>query len=263
MRVISIQQYIKAESLEQAYELNQKKSNLILGGMMWSRLGNRHINTAIDLSGLGLDTIEEREEEFILGCMCSLHQMESHIGLNQYFQGAFKECMRGIVGVQFRNMATVGGSVYGRFGFSDIITLLLVLNASVELYQKGIVSLKEFVEMKRDNDILVRVHIPKNKQKVIYFTQRNSATDLPVLTTAASKEGNRWFFSIGARPATARVWETEIKSGQLQLEQIVPEITKQFIFQSNTRASGEYRQHLAAVYLKRAIEWIAAEEELQ
>ena len=38
-----------------------------------------------------------------------------------------REAVRHIVGVQFRNCATVGGSVYGRFGFSDVLTLLLAL----------------------------------------------------------------------------------------------------------------------------------------
>ena len=65
------------------------------------------------------------------------------------------------MGVQFRNMATVGGSVWGRFGFSDVLTLLLALDTEVELYQGGLVPLEEFASRKPDNDILVRVHIRK------------------------------------------------------------------------------------------------------
>ena len=47
------------------------------------------------------------------------------------------ESVRHIVGVQFRNLATVGGSVFGRFGFSDVLTLLLALEARVVLYRGG------------------------------------------------------------------------------------------------------------------------------
>ena len=39
-----------------------------------------------------------------------------------YTAGAVREAVRHIVGVQFRNCATVGGSIYGRFGFSDVLT---------------------------------------------------------------------------------------------------------------------------------------------
>lgn len=57
--MLKIKQYVKAESLEQAYELNQKKTNRIVGGMLWLKMSTAQIQTAIDLSGLGLDQIEE------------------------------------------------------------------------------------------------------------------------------------------------------------------------------------------------------------
>ena len=60
------------------------------------------------------------------------------------------------MGVQFRNLATVGGSIFGRFGFSDVLTLFLALDAQVELFQRGTVPLEEFVQMPPDRDVLVR-----------------------------------------------------------------------------------------------------------
>ncbi len=66
---------------------------------------------AIDLSGLGLDQIEENDEEFSIGAMVTLRQIELHEGLNTWSQGAVKESVTHIVGVQFRNLATVGGSI--------------------------------------------------------------------------------------------------------------------------------------------------------
>ena len=60
--MIKIREYVKAESLEEAWELNQKRTNKILGGMLWLRMGKRNVQKAIDLSGLGLDTIEETDK---------------------------------------------------------------------------------------------------------------------------------------------------------------------------------------------------------
>lgn len=57
--MLKIKEYVKAESLEQAYELNQKRTNCILGGMLWLKMSNRNVQKAIDLSGLGLNQIEE------------------------------------------------------------------------------------------------------------------------------------------------------------------------------------------------------------
>ena len=44
----------------------------------------------------------------------------------------FKESLCHIVGVQFRNCATVGGSIYGRYGFSDVLTMFLGMDTWVE-----------------------------------------------------------------------------------------------------------------------------------
>ena len=53
--------------------------------------GHSRINTAIDLSGLGLDKIEENDDEFRIGCMVTLRQLEVHDGFNQYTGGCVKE----------------------------------------------------------------------------------------------------------------------------------------------------------------------------
>ena len=55
--MFSFQQYVLAESVDQAYELNQKKNNIVLGGTGWLKTGRKSYGTAIDLSGLGLSLI--------------------------------------------------------------------------------------------------------------------------------------------------------------------------------------------------------------
>ena len=62
--MIKIKNYKKVENLEEAWELNQKRTNRIIGGMLWVKMSDANVQTAIDLSGLGLDQIEETEEEF-------------------------------------------------------------------------------------------------------------------------------------------------------------------------------------------------------
>ena len=179
--MLKIKNYVKAESLEQAYELNQKRTACVLGGMVWLKMGNRVVTTAIDLSGLGLDTITETESEFVIGCMTPLRDLELHQGLHTYTKGAIRESLRHIVVVQFRNCATVGGSIWGRFGFSDVLTMLLALDTEVELFKGGRVCLSDFVKMPKDRDILVRIIIKKTPLKVSYLSHRNTKTDFPVL----------------------------------------------------------------------------------
>ena len=137
--MLEIRSFRQAGSLQEAWELNQKKGNRVIGGMLWLKMSRGRCGTAIDLSGLGLDRIEEDDEAFRIGCMTTLRCLETHPGLNAYSCGAVCDAVKSIVGVQFRNLATVGGSVWGRFGFSDVLTVFMALGASVELYKKGIV----------------------------------------------------------------------------------------------------------------------------
>ncbi|MDO4651053.1 MAG: FAD binding domain-containing protein, partial [Eubacteriales bacterium] len=202
--MLKIKQYVKVQSLEEAYELNQKKTSRVLGGMMWLRLSNRTVGTVIDLSGLGLDTIEETEAEFRIGCMTSLRTLETDERLNQYTNGAMRESLRHIVGVQFRNGATLGGSIFGRYGYSDVLTMFLALDTTVELYHAGLVPLTEFITMKKDRDILVRVIVKKTPICCYYTSQRSTATDFPVLTCAVSLAEETPCVVLGARPYAAR-----------------------------------------------------------
>jgi CO/xanthine dehydrogenase FAD-binding subunit len=257
--------YIKAESLQQAFDLNQKKTNVILGGMVWLKMQKKNINTVIDLSGLGLDTIEETEDEFRIGAMVSLRQMETHEGLNALTQGAARESVCHIVGVQFRNLATVGGSLFGRYGFSDVLTFFMAAGAKVELFQRGILPIEEFAVLPKDNDILVRVIVPKTAGKMIYLSQRNTRTDFPVLTCCifAGKEDIRC--CIGARPMRAMcVRDPE----GILADGINKESAKAFAAYvkahtktgSNSRGSAEYRSILTEVLTRRALEGIARME---
>lgn len=256
--MVTIQNYVRAKSLEEAYELNQKKGNCILGGMLWTKMQNRMIQTAIDLCDLGLNTIEETEEEFLIGAMVSMRQLETDAGLNAYTQGAVRDAVKDIVGVQFRNLATVGGSVFGRFGFSDVLTLLLVMDSYVELYKGGIVPLADFVNMPYDRDILVRVIVKKTAAHYSYKSVRISKTDFPVLTCAAALTQEGVQAAVGARPAKAALVKD---AEQLAILPMTAEKAQAFAeyaagllpTETNPRGSAAYRTHLIKVLTARCL----------
>ena len=255
--MMTIREYKRAESLEEAWQLNQKKQNRILGGMIWLKMETINVGTAIDLSGLGLDTIKETDEDFSIGAMVTLRQLEQHPGLNAYTQGAMREAVRHIVGVQLRNLATVGGSIYSRFGFSDVLTMFLAMDCSVELYKGGIVPLQEYAQRPYDRDVLVRLLVKKKKAGFYYQSVRNSQTDIPVLTCAAARtaEGEHRIV-IGARPLRAERFDFPAQAACPAEElaaQIAQQVKQQTVTGSNMRGSAEYRSHLTGVLTKRAV----------
>lgn len=257
--MLSINRYVRAGSLEEAYTLCQKKNHVVLGGMLWLKMQNRSVGTAIDLCDLGLDQIEETPEEYRIGAMVSLRALETHQSLNDWTGGAAAEAVRHIVGVQFRNLATVGGSIYGRFGFSDVLTLFMALEAKVELYHAGVMSLSEFVLYPRQNrDILVRVIIPKKAGKTAYVSMRNTETDFPVLTCAVSCPEGRAVCAVGARPMAARIYEDQkgLLSGGITretAESFARDVASRADFGSNMRGSADYRRKICEVLVRRAV----------
>ncbi len=256
--MMNIKTYARPATLEEAWQLNQKRTNRIIGGMLWLKMGNGNVNTAIDLSDLGLNTIEETEEEFSIGAYATLRQLELHEGLNEYTDGAVRKAVEDIIGVQFRNLATAGGSIWGRFGYSDVLTVFLTMDSYVELYKGGIVPLSEFASMKKDNDILMRIIVKKQPGRFSYQAVRIQRTDFPVLTCAASEIGGAVRVSVGARPGKALLVTDE---EHLLASGITPDSIVSFAAyaaahvktEGNIRGSAAYRSRLVQVLSQRAL----------
>lgn len=267
-------QYVRAQSLDEAYELYQKKPNFVLGGMLWLKMKNKTLGTAIDLCDLGLDQIDEDENEFRIGAYVTLRQIETNEALNAFTHGAIAESVRHIVGVQFRNVATVGGSIWGRFGFSDVMTIFRALGAKVQLHKAGIMDLDEFAALPRTTrDVLVSVIVPKNAKGIVYLSQRNQSTDFPVLTCAVANRSGRYVAVIGASPYMAEpVWDedgildgitgaetdgnkalTENYENNEKIEKFAGYVADHIRFGSNIRAGAEYREMICKVLTRRAV----------
>ena len=256
--MITIQKYVRAQSLEEAYQLNQNTRNRVIGGMLWVKMGNGSVNTAIDLCDLGLNRIEETETEFSIGASVTLRQIEMHEGLNAYACGAVKRAVKDIVGVQLRNMATVGGSLWGRFGFSDVLTVFLAMDSYVELYKGGVVPLSQFAQMGYERDILVRLIVKKTPGRFAYQAMRIQRTDFPVLACAVSEMNGQYRAVIGARPSRAMVVRDEkgLLSGGVTQESakaFAEYVADRTPTQSNVRGSAAYRTQLVRVLTERAV----------
>ena len=234
-------EYLLPRTPEEAWELNRKKQNRVLAGNLFLRLSRRPFRGAIDLRELGLDRITETPGYYEIGASVTLHALERHEGLNALTDGLFRRAFTPIVGVQFRNSATVGGSVFPRFGFSDVVTVFASLGATVTLYKAGTVPMESFLAMPKDRDILLSVNVPRTPVRTAYTTLRSSSGGFPILNCAVAKGESGTRAVLGGCPGHFILHEpTEGISGVR--------------FASNGLASGEYRRRVAPVLLRRAME---------
>lgn len=76
-----------------------------------------------------------------------------------------------------------------------------------------------------------------------------------MIACCVSNLGNKWFVSVGARPAKAKaviITEDDFDT----LKEMAKEAAEAFTYGDNTRASGAYRKTLATVYTRRLMEQI-------
>ncbi len=236
-------QIIMPQTLDEAYEaLLHHKDAMIMGGGAFLKLQNRSIETAIDLSALHLDFIEEKTGMVEIGPMVTLHTFETHKALPQ----ALRECVRNIAGVAVRNIVTIGGTIGGRYPFSDVIPALLALHAHLEFYHHGHISLENYLDAPfEEKDILTKIIVPQVHAS-LFRSVVKTYTDFSIVNMAIAKNKDLRI-AIGARPSLAMV----IINPDLNLTP--SEILREVTFGSDFRAGEQYRRTLAETLLEDAL----------
>lgn len=251
-------EYIFPESIEESYQLLiSNKNNAIIGGGLWMRLSSKNYHTLIDLSKLGMDKIEKRDNEIVIGAMVSLYDIETNPLTKNLFAGALADSVSSIVGIQMRNSATIGGSIYSRFGFSDPLCALLAMDAEVELFEEGRIPIDDFIHSDRKKDILIAIHIKDDGRKCAFESLRQTKTDFAVLNLCLGllNDGS-YRVAVGARPTCARrCFKTEEALLENDINRALEQIEK-MPYGSNMRGSEEYRSKMSSVLLKKAYEKI-------
>lgn len=256
--MLKFEQYARPATAKEAYDLLQEnRLATVIGGMMWLRLSDRTIPVGIDLSGCGLDQIEETDDAFIIGAMVTLGQLENHEAFARMTRNVFTDGVHDIVGTQFRNLATVGGSAYARMGFSDIVVALLPLDTWVEFTGAGIMRFADFVNGGAARDVLERIIVKKHDYRASFQCLRNSATDFSTLNVCAALWDDEWHLAVGARPKKAKFLEgddlglpREFTPDELAA---ACERARYLNYGTDRRASADYRAELAEILSRRAI----------
>lgn len=274
--MIKIRNWVSPKTIDEAYQIaNEKINNRVLGGGAFLRLAHDlTIDTAVDLSLLGLDQISETEQYFEIGAMTTLRQLETSKILNSAFENIFSKSLENIVGVQLRNIATIGGTVFAKYGFSDLITALMVLETSLVFHKKGEMALNEYLEMPRAHkreakDILVKIKVMKQPIKCSFQMLRNSSSDFAIINAAVSKVDGRYKIVVGSRPGAACYAQEAMKiinnaagtnyaadinaNDSEKLNAVLSAVSSNLVFGTNRFGNQSYRKNMSEVLVKRAL----------
>ncbi len=263
---MNIKTYYKAKALEEAYKLltETKNASIVAGGAWLKRLPS-DMDMVIDLSLLELDEIIETKDAFLVGCMTTLKQLEENVSIQNYYDGILSKSIGHIKGIPIRNIATIGGTVAGRFGFSNILTPLLVLDTDLIFYHKGQIPLHDYLKSdKKDKDILINLLIHKKAGKAYFETMKKSKTDFPTLNVAISQTDRRIKIAVGARPSKAKLADSAmiyLERQSFMTETVIRKAaniaSQEMNFGSNRTGSKTYRTELCKVLVQRGLKEIS------
>lgn len=254
--------YYCPATLEEAHQiLAQDPKNILLGGGLWLKKSTPTANTIVDLGRLGLNQIVDLGDQIEVGAMVTLRDIEINPLLSNIQNGILTDAIGQVMGVAFRNGATIGGSVAGRFPFSDILTPLLTLNVKLKFYPHKELSLEEFLNYKgRVSDILTHVVIAKTKGPSYFKKVKTTALDFAILNVAISRIDGKYRIAIGSRPSVAA-----LANKAMEIVNNVKKVTDkeieesaiasgELLYATTTSASAEYRKTLAKAYVRRGLE---------
>ena len=263
---MEVNRYLRPTTLKEAHELLlQDTKNVLLGGGLWLKKSTPSANALVDLSLLGLNQIIDRGDSLEIGAMVSLRDLELNSLVKGIQNGMLADAVGQIMGVAFRNGATIGGSIAGKFPFSDLITPLLVLDTTLVFFPYKELSLAEFLNTKgKLNDILTHVIVKKTTGVAFFKKVKTTALDFAILNIAIAKVGGQYRIAIGSRPSVASLAPKTMaivnavnKLSKHDIEQAAQMASEELSYATTTSASAEYRKTLAKAYVRRGLEEVS------
>lgn len=271
-------------SLEEAASLHDRegRSFFIAGGTALSLSDSKRPVELIDVGELGLDELDldEAKKKIEIGATTSIQRIVEHQGIKSVLNGFLSESLEEVGSYPIRNAGTLGGSLVHPFPWSDVVTILSVLDTEVTYFHNGERKTRDFARLYEDdfrselNESVIEkisIDLENEARTAASFSKFNrSEFDVAALNLACRITHNQGEIvearlAAGARPMHAeRANEVE---KELAGEELSPEIarkagnmaSKTFELGDDKKISSEYRETLVEKMTTDAIKGIYKE----
>ncbi len=257
---MEIRDYHRPTDLDEAYDLIALRGGYPLGGGAWSLTTGARVESGVDLGSLGLRYIRAEGGRIAIGAMATARDLETSDLLAASFGTLFAKALGHIAGVQVRTIVSVGGSVAGRYGFSELLVLLLALDARVSLYREGETPLSAFLQSPRGKPFLLEKILVAPGASAGFQSLRAANNDFSLLSVCASSRESGWRVVVGARPQVAALGENagawlglQPKPGDAAAARAGELAAQELRFGDDVRAGAAYRQAVCPVLVARAV----------
>lgn len=261
--------YLLPKTLKEFFEHSQKYDNykIINGGsdvMVEVNIKRQIPKVFIDISNIqALNQIYCTKCFLTIGAGVSYHKLFMHSQVQEVFP-VFKEIISLIASEQVRNIATIGGNIANASPVADFATVLLGLNAELEIVghqQKRNIYLDDFyLDYKKTalqkNEIIYQINI-KKVSKFCSFekSSKRKSVDISALVSFFNVTDYGIFIAFGGiapYPVKISIDTLEFISAidcETEQKKLINEIQQKFSPLSDVRGSKEYRNILIKNHL--------------
>jgi aerobic carbon-monoxide dehydrogenase medium subunit len=244
--------YVRARSVEEALEaLAQPDAKLLAGGQSLlpaMKLRIARPSALVDIGGLELDGIDERDGELVIGAMTTWDELARH--KTRPALQAIADCAAHIGDLQVRNLGTIGGSLVHADPASDMPAVTLALGARLAVrsaagertLDASELAFGPFMTSLDEHELLteVLIPVPPPGSGSAYLAVEHPASGFALAGAAALVTGDgKQRVALTGVAATPFVLEGDIEEAELFGDRFAP---------------VEYRRQLARTLVARAVE---------
>ncbi len=263
--------YHRPETLDEAVELLRKADSVILSGgtkLLADETG-LPVEHVVDLQALGLNQIRGENGALTIGAACRLTDLAATLA-QEYPSEQQSALLQGVIQREgpntYRNAATVGGTVASRPPDSELLAVLLLLDARLLLSgptTAGEVDLASYLAS-GDKSLIAQIVVPwEDGQGAVERVARTPA-DYPIVSVAAWRPAGEpvRLAATGTGPRPLRLADAEAAVASGVNEKSVSEAANAAREASqhpgDFRGSADYRAEMAAVLTRRVLQALAA-----
>ncbi len=237
--------------------------------------GRQRPRVVVSLRHLPWRTLDWAGPSLTIGSTLPLRALEQDPDLVRRFPG-LAEAIRDVGSVALRHRATLGGNVVRAAPTSDLVPVLLALDAEVEIVgPRGTrrLPVDRFVRASRRVDLgseeLVRaVWFPEARPSAYRWQRVRPANDISQVAVAAacSPTDRRWRIAVGGvapRPVRIPSAAEALGAGAptaAAVARAARAAADAVAFPSDRRASADYRRHLVATLVERVVDAVVRAE---
>lgn len=223
----------------------------------------------VSLSALPWRTIDRISDRLRLGSLVPMRQLENDPGIRQELPGLF-EALHAVGGVPLRHRATLGGNLGRASPASDLLPILLALEAEVGIVgpsgARGI-ALDRFLQGSRSvaldrAELIASVSVPASAPSDYVWQRVRAANDISQVGVAVARPvpSEGWRVALGGvaprpvrLPATERLLRAP-RPDPSDLRAAAHVAEREAPFVTDRRATEAYRRRLVEVLVRRALE---------